>query len=381
MSDIEKINTDKPIDNGGITVRYPFGEGEGRDAKISSQDIKTQASNLLNKFKPLRRFESKTFSSLYSMMNDGTLGIYQSDLPYPGLSNFTLKSQIDIGVAPFLLVKDHYIFAYGDYKYIACPNRNIKYLDSSFNVSEINIGNRFDHLFKKNNNTLFSLVDRTIYEVDLTNNTSSVYGTLDNAVEYPVTDILYDSINNKFVIFNSIEENDIKILDNSLNLVSSINTRTPYLDGNGDQASYATSICNNKNGKVLIILDVLDDPSDIYSTVTKNIEIDLSNNSHTEVNSSDPIIIKYYVDLFETNYVFLQQQDNKHRIYNSSDEIIATMTASFYGDTYSNSKVLFIDQTSSLIVQQNHNTYAGRCVYDLKSVSSTNPQKLVELDS
>jgi len=359
MSDIQKIDTSKSIDHGGLTVRHPFGEGEGRDAKISSQDIKTQADNLLNKFKPLRRFEAKTFSSLYSMMNDGTLGIYQSDLPYPGLSNFTLKTTIDLGIPAFSLNAQHYIFNYGNYQYVMCPDSNIKYLDSAFNIAEIDINNRFDSIFVKDTNTIFSVIDRTVYEIDLSNNTSSVYGTLDSSIIYPMSYILYDSINNKFVVIDGEETSDnIYVLDSSLNIIFTINMTSSYT------GKIPTCIFDNKNGTILIILQNTNLESELL-----NLQLDLSDNSISEINASNIIYKKYYLDIF--NKYSVQNDGTNSVIYDNSNTLV-----SFPVNKYQH--ILNINPvTDTIIVKQ----YDGKkCVYALSTITSSKPQKILELD-
>ena len=343
MSDIQKIDTSKSIDHGGVTVRYPFGEGEGRDAKISSQDIKTQANNLLNKFKPLRRFDSKTFSSLYSMLKDKTLGIYQSDLPYPSTSNFTLKSQLDLGIGVFSVFDEHYIFSYNNYIYVCCNNNNIKYIDADFNISEINIGYRWDQIFFKDNDTIFTLLDNKIYQIDLTNNTSSVYGTLDSAIPYPVDDIKYDNINNKFICGSSEK---IFISNNSLTLLATL-------------SNTVQTLFNNKNG-TFIASRPLDG-----NNVQDNFQIDLSDNSITTLTDNK----NYYehIDLFCNNYTKTSETGNVE-LYSGSTLL---GTISLFDD------VLSVNQsTDTIVVRENDK----RNVYSLTNALNGKLSKLVELD-
>ncbi len=343
MSDIQKINTGKSIDHGGVTVRYPFGEGEGRDAKISSQDIKTQANNLLNKFKPLRRFDARTFSSLYSMLTNKTLGIYQSDLPYPSTSNFTLKSQLDLGIGVFSVFNEHYIFNYNNYIYVCCNNNNIKYIDADFNISEIDIGYRWDQIFFKDNDTIFTLLDNQIYQIDLTNNTSSVYGTLDSAIPYPVDDIKYDNINNKFICGSSEK---IFISNNSLTLLATLNNTVQTL-------------FNNKNG-TFIASRPLDG-----NNVQDNFQIDLSDNSITTLTDNK----NYYehIDLFCNNYAKTSETGNVE-LYSGSTLL---GTISLFDD------VLSVNQsTDTIVVRENDK----RNVYSLTNALNGKLSKLVELD-
>ena len=343
MSDIQKIDTSKSIDHGGVTVRYPFGEGEGRDAKISSQDIKTQANNLLNKFKPLRRFDSKTFSSLYSMLKDKTLGIYQSDLPYPSTSNFTLKSQLDLGIGVFSVFDEHYIFSYNNYIYVCCNNNNIKYIDADFNISEIDIGYRWDQIFFKDNDTIFTLLDNKIYQIDLTNNTSSVYGTLDSAIPYPVDDIKYDNINNKFICGSSEK---IFISNNSLTLLATL-------------SNTVHTLFNNKNG-TFIASRPLDG-----NNVQDNFQIDLSDNSITTLTDNK----NYYehIDLFCNNYTKTSETGNVE-LYSGSTLL---GTISLFDD------VLSVNQsTDTIVVRENDK----RNVYSLTNALNGKLSKLVELD-
>tara|TARA_Y100000389_G_scaffold99806_1_gene96593 strand:- start:63316 stop:64359 length:1044 start_codon:yes stop_codon:yes gene_type:complete len=347
MSDIQKINTDKSIDNGGITVRYPFGEGEGRDAKISSQNIKTQASNLLNKFKPLRSFEAKTFSSLYSMLTDKTLGIYQSDLPYPSTSNFTLKSQLDLGIGVFSVFNEHYIFNYNNYIYVCCNNNNIKYIDADFNISEIDIGYRWDQIFFKDNDTIFTLLDNKIYQIDLTNNTSSVYGTLDSAIPYPVDDIKYDNINNKFICGSSEK---IFISNNSLTLLATLNNTVQTL-------------FNNKNGTF-----IASRPLDGNHDAQDNFQIDLSDNSITTL--TDNKNYHEYIDLFCNNYI--KSTDITDELYSGST-LLGSLT--LFGDA--SNDVLSINQATDTIVVREADK---RNVYSLTNALNGKLSKLVELD-
>ncbi len=346
MSDIEKINTDKPIDNGGITVRYPFGEGEGRDAKISSQDIKTQANNLLNKFKPFRRFESKTFSSLYSMLTDKTLGIYQSDLPYPSTSNFTLKSRLDLDIGVFSVSNEHYIFSYNNYIYVCCNNNNIKYIDADFNISEIDIGYRWDQIFFKDNDTIFTLLDNKIYQIDLTNNTSSVYGTLDSSIPYPVNDIKYDNINNKFICMSAEK---IFISNNSLALVSTLNNTVQ-------------SLFNNKNGTFIAYRPLDGD------NAQDNFQIDLSDNSIT-VLTDNKHYYKYF-DLFCKNYS--KTSETGDELY--SDSVLLGSTSLFESN-----EILSVNQATDTIVV-NEVEVGKRSVYSLTDALNGKLSKLVELD-
>ncbi len=343
MSDIQKINTGKSIDHGGVTVRYPFGEGEGRDAKISSQDIKTQANNLLNKFKPLRRFDARTFSSLYSMLTNKTLGIYQSDLPYPSTSNFTLNSQLDLGIGVFSVFNEHYIFNYNNYIYVCCNNNNIKYIDADFNISEIDIGYRWDQIFFKDNDTIFTLLDNQIYQIDLTNNTSSVYGTLDSAIPYPVDDIKYDNINNKFICGSSEK---IFISNNSLTLLATL-------------SNTVQTLFNNKNG-TFIASRPLDG-----NNVQDNFQIDLSDNSITTLTDNK----NYYehIDLFCNNYAKTSETGNVE-LYSGSTLL---GTISLFDD------VLSVNQsTDTIVVRENDK----RNVYSLTNALNGKLSKLVELD-
>ena len=158
-------------------------------------------------------------------------------------------------------------------------------------------------------------------------------------------------------------------------MIASINTSSTYYDGNGDATVTPVSICNNKNGTVLIILSEAGQFGIDYSEITKNTEIDLSDNSYAEANSSDPILIKYYIDLFDINYLSYKKQENKYNIYNNSTLVI-TLNQNFY-DT--GCIILFLDNTSNTIVKQKSNP-VDRSVYSLTSISKTNPQKLVELD-
>lgn len=343
MSDIQKIDTGKSIDHGGVTVRYPFGEGEGRDAKISSQDIKTQANNLLNKFKPLRRFDARTFTSLYSMLTDKTLGIYQSDLPYPSTSNFTLKSQLDLGIGVFSVFNEHYIFNYNNYIYVCCNNNNIKYIDADFNISEIDIGYRWDQIFFKDNDTIFTLLDNKIYQIDLTNNTSSVYGTLDSAIPYPVDDIKYDNINNKFICGSSEK---IFISNNSLTLLATL-------------SNTVQTLFNNKNG-TFIASRPLDG-----NNVQDNFQIDLSDNSITTLTDNK----NYYehIDLFCNNYTKTSETGNVE-LYSGSTLLGAI---SLFDD------VLSVNQSTDTIVVREADK---RNIYSLTNALNGKLSKLVELD-
>lgn len=343
MSDIQKIDTGKSIDHGGVTFRYPFGKAEGRDAKISSQNIKTQATNLLNKFKPLRRFEARTFSSLYSVLTDKTLGIYQSDLPYPSTSNFTLKSQLDLGIGVFSVFDEHYIFNNNNYIYVCCSNNNIKYIDADFNISEIDIGYRWDQIFFKDNNTIFTLLDNNIYEIDLTNNTSSVYGTLDSAIPYPVDDIKYDNTNNKFICSS---DNKIFISNNSLTLLSTLN-------------NIVQSLFNNKNGTFIASRPLDGD------NVQDNFQIDLSDNSITTLTDNK----NYYehIDLFCNNYTKTSETGNVE-LYSGSTLLGAI---SLFDD------VLSVNQSTDTIVVREADK---RNVYSLTNALNGKLSKLVELD-
>ena len=349
MSDIQKINAGKPIDNGGITTRYPFGEGEGRDAKISSQDIKTQASNLLNKFKPLRRFEAKTFSTLFSLMEDGTLGIYQSDLPYPGLSNYTLKSQIDISLntnGDFYLY-NHNIITYNNNIYVIYGINNIKVLDSSFNISEINIGNRSDTVFKKDSTNLFSFVDNTLYEIDLETNTSSVYGT-STISTHPVVQGIYHAGTSQFAVFS--ENTDGTGIVNILN--SSLVNQHTY--------ESSTAILN-----IYIIADQLY----IYS-LGSQIVIDLNtyNETTTSENYSEISSINIF-DTYQTHYSS-DTDDTIQSIYRG-DILLGRISLDF--------RVLLIDETTDLAVLVN-NTTGDRFACSLSLLLKNNLQTLINLE-
>ena len=345
---MQKINTDKPIDHGGITVRYPFGEGEGRDAKISSQNIKTQANNLLNKFKPLRRFEARTFSSLYSMLTDKTLGIYQSDLPYPSTSNFTLKSRLDLGIGVFSVFNKHYIFSYNNYIYICCNKNNIKYIDADFNISEIDIGYRWDQIFFKDNDTIFTLLDNKIYQIDLTNNTSSVYGTLDSAIPYPVDEIKYDNINNKFICSSN---NQIFITNNTLSLMTTLSHTVSYL-------------FNNKDGTFIGVAAILDPDVEIPD----NLNIDLSDNTASTITNNKD----YYrhTDLFCIYNYIIPHNENESKLYKNS---------TLLGSVPVFDTIFSINQDVDIILVR-ESELNKRSVYSLTDAINGKLSKLVELD-
>lgn len=350
MSDIQRINIHRPIDNGGITFGLPPSSKEGKNSEKETQNLSQTSSNLLNEYK-LRNQprEELLFPTLYSLMKDGSLGIYQSNLPYPGLSNYSLSSKVELGINPVnFFTYNHHIWTYNDLIYIAFPSSNIKYLDNYFNISEININNRFDYIFTKNDQTIFTVIDNNIYEVDLSTNSSTLYGQLDSSIPYPLSDILYDVNTNRFAIADS-PNNTIYVTDNQLSIVSSYdmyNQFDVYLTEdvfflNQDGSIYINNTRSSTQNSILeMVLDIstLTITSSPTSKLIKKSKIDLFNSYQGITNLTDGVFYLYKnqnllgsIDLnivnfnkvlmvdTNTNLLILWTENNNRNIYVLTD--------------------------------------------------------------
>lgn len=339
MSDIQRIDLNRPIDNGGITFGKPPTSKEGRNSSRPITSLTSTASNLLNEYKP-NNFDRETlsFSTLYSLMSDGTLGLYQSNLPYPGLGNYTLKSTIDIGITPTNEFKQytHRIFKYNDYIYVVYPNSNIKYLDNSFNVSEIDVNHRVDHIFKKNDFTIFTLIDNHIYEINLQNNASVYYGQLDSSIPYPCEDIQYDKNTNQFIVITS--QNDTAyVINDQLSVVFSSDLNTNF-----DVAILPRPMYNNQNDTMNIYSVSITSPATFFDIV-----LDLSSLS-VSVTEIPEYIESYSIDLFNTYTVSKNRTQGKTDIYNKN-----TLLGSINSSILDTQKILMIDTDTDIIIATN----------------------------
>lgn len=351
MSDIQRIDLNRPIDNGGITFGKPPTSKEGRNSSRPITNLTSIASNLLNEYKP-NNFDHETlsFSTLYSLMSDGTLGLYQSNLPYPGLSNYTLKSTIDISLnidSEFKLY-NHYLFFYNNNLYVIYGSNNIKVIDSDFNVSEINIGNRLDTIFRKNNNTLYSIVDTTLYEINLSTNTSSVYGTTD-ATQHPFIQGLYNAATDQFIFLSN--NNTVSITDS--NLVTQ-HSHEPALPING--------------------LHIYEDKLYIYMPFTRT-SINLNDFSSTDLIASSADNPEYQeisdVDLFGEFQVYNNPVSQVQLLYHKN---------TLLGNIPSDYRILMIDITSDTIVLVHNLTYERFAASLSNILQKNNIQTLVELE-
>jgi len=100
-----------------------------------------------------------------------------------------------------------------------------------------------------------------------------------------------------------------------------------------------------------------------------NLQLDLSDNSISEINTSNIIYKKYYLDIF--NKYSVQNDGTNSVIYDNSNTLV-----SFPVNEYQ--RILNINPvTDTIIVKQ----YDGKkCVYALSTITSSKPQKILELD-
>lgn len=351
MSDIQRIDLNRPIDNGGITFGKPPTSKEGRNSSRPITNLTSIASNLLNEYKP-NNFDRETlsFSTLYSLMSDGTLGLYQSNLPYPGLSNYTLKSTIDISLnidSEFTLY-NHTLFLYNNNLYVAYGSNNIKVIDSNFNVSEINIGNKLDVIFRKNNNTLYSMVDTTLYEINLSTNTSSVYGTTD-ATQHPFIQGLYNTATDQFIFLSN--NNTVSITDS--NLVT--------------QHSYEPTPLINS-------LRIYEDKLYIYMPFTRT-SIDLNDFSSADLIASSTDNPEYQeildIDLFGEFQIYNNPVSQAQLLYHNN---------ALLGNIPSDYRVLMVDITSDIIILVNNFTHKRFAAVLSQLLQKNNIQTIVDLE-
>lgn len=351
MSDIQRIDLNRPIDNGGITFGKPPASKEGRNSSRPITSLTSIASNLLNEYKP-NNFDHETlsFSTLYSLMSDGTLGLYQSNLPYPGLGNYTLKSRIDISLnidSEFSLY-DHTLFRYKDNLYVVYGSNNLKVIDNNFNVSEINIGNRSDIVFRKNNTIIYSMIDTTLYEINLSTNTSSVYGTTD-ATQHPFVQGIYNAVTNQFILLST--NDTISITDN--NLVT--------------QHTYEATL-------PVYSLRVYADKLYIYMPFTR-ISIDLNDFSSTNLIASSADNPEYQeisdVDLFGEFQIYKNPVSQAQLLYHNN---------ALLGNIPSDYTVLMVDITSDIIVLVHNLTYKRFAAVLSQILQKNNIQTIVDLE-
>jgi hypothetical protein len=357
MTDTQRININKPIDNGGITFSWPSSSQEGKNSEKETQNLTQLSSNFLNKYKlDYQSREELLFPTLYSLMQDGSLGIYQSNLPYPGLSNYSLKSSIDIGINTHGLLRyNHYILIYNNTIYVIYPTCNIKTIDTTYNVVDIDIGNRFDAIFSQNQHTLLSVIDSSIYQIDLLNKTSSLIGSIPN-IDYPIRDGFYNSSTDQIVLLNRTTsqsgQNSIYFIDyQTLNIQHAITTTSPVTD------------IYELNNKAYIIGGLL------FST-----EVDLTNYSEvTKTADAEQYVEKpiINIDLFGNKRVHLDYLSNKQSLY---------IDQNFIGNIKPDISVLEISAptNTAFILQNNQNRFA--CILDSIFDTSNNLQIITQLD-
>lgn len=351
MSDIQKIDTNRKIDHGGITLGQPFGFGEGRDAPISSQNITDIASKLLNEFKlNNQKRESLVFSTFLYLDPNGQLRYYQSDLPYPSKSNFSLVSTINTGLS--VGTTPQYMFNYvADNIYIASGG-NIKLLLNDFSITDIANSNYSFIVSNIDKGYAYLILDNQIYELDLKTNTSSLLSTVPEiAFPYNIQEARYSSAYSKMIV---LANKDVLILDHSS---SSFSLSSSFIVGNDE--IFLSLRFENNFAYLTTITPTINDVN-IYIH-----EIDLVSNNVSTTTST----------LASSTYTYFVSFDNS--IYANTDGSIY-YSNTLYGKIPKNILINSIDINNNALlgIQTPVNIMA---IYDLKLLLNNKIQKLVEL--
>lgn len=351
MSDIQKIDTNRKIDHGGITLGQPFGIGEGRDAPISSQNIAHIATRLLNEFKlNNQERESLVFSTFLYLDPNGQLKYYQSDLPYPSKSNFSLVSTINTGLS--LGTTPQYMFKYGtDNTYIASGG-NMKLVLNDFNITDIANSNYSFIVSNIDKGYAYLILDNQIYELNLRTNISSLLSTIPEiAFPYNIQAARYSSTYSKMIV---LANKDVLILDHSSNFFS---LSSSFSIGNDE--IYRSLRFENNFAYLATITPTIND-----ANISMR-EIDLVSNNVSTTTST----------LASSTYTYFVSFDNS--IYANNDGSIYYFN-NLYGkipeDVFIHS--IDIDNNTLSGFQPPENIMT---IYDLKLLLNNKIQKLVEL--
>lgn len=199
MSDIQRININKPIDNGGITFSWPSASKEGKNSEKETQNLSQTSRNLLNEYK-LRNQprEELVFPTILYLNSSGDVELYQSNLPAPSKSNYSPKSTIPTGLSSN--AKPQYMWTYNQKTYIASGG-NIKILLPDYSVE--NVANSDYTILVSNieRGYIYLVLDNQIRQLDLNSNVVTTLSTIaEIAFPYSINSGIYDETNNRMIL-------------------------------------------------------------------------------------------------------------------------------------------------------------------------------------
>ena len=199
MTDIQRININKPIDNGGITFSWPSASKEGKNSEKDTKNLTQLASSLLNEYKlDNQPREELVFPTILYLNSSGGVELYQSNLPAPSKSNYSLKSTIPTGLSSN--AKPQYMWIYNQKTYIASGG-NIKILLPDYSVEDVTNSDYTILVSNKERGYIYLVLDNQIRQLDLNSNTVTLLSTIaEIAFPYTINRGIYDTTNNKMIL-------------------------------------------------------------------------------------------------------------------------------------------------------------------------------------